>query len=60
MQSANVKSVGIIGAGGIGQAMARIARRAGRPVMIANRKGPQSADLTGAGARRRGVGRDGR
>jgi hypothetical protein len=42
MQSANVKSVGIIGAGRIGQAMARIARRAGRPVMIANRKGPQS------------------
>jgi predicted dinucleotide-binding enzyme len=42
MQSANVKSVGIIGAGRIGQAMARIARRAGRPVMIANRRGPQS------------------
>jgi predicted dinucleotide-binding enzyme len=42
MQPANVKSVGIIGAGRIGQAMARIARRAGRPVMIANRKGPQS------------------
>jgi predicted dinucleotide-binding enzyme len=42
MQAANVKSVGIIGAGRIGQAMARIARRAGRPVMIANRRGPQS------------------
>jgi predicted dinucleotide-binding enzyme len=42
MQSPNVKSVGIIGAGRIGQAMARIARRAGRPVMIANRKGPRS------------------
>jgi predicted dinucleotide-binding enzyme len=37
-----IKCVGIIGAGRIGQAMARIARRAGRPVMIANRKGPQS------------------
>lgn len=37
-----IKSVGIIGAGRIGQAMARIAGRAGRPVIIANRKGPQS------------------
>jgi predicted dinucleotide-binding enzyme len=35
-------SVGIIGAGRIGQAMARIARRAGRPVAIANRRGPES------------------
>jgi predicted dinucleotide-binding enzyme len=35
-------SVGIIGAGRIGQAMARIVRRAGRPVMIANRRGPES------------------
>jgi predicted dinucleotide-binding enzyme len=42
MQPTTIKSVGIIGAGRIGQAMARIARRAGRPVMIANRKGPQS------------------
>src|SRR6478609_8362787 len=36
------RSVGIIGAGRIGQAMARIARRAGRPVVIANSRGPQS------------------
>jgi predicted dinucleotide-binding enzyme len=35
-------NVGIIGAGPIGQAMARIARRAGRPVAIANRRGPES------------------
>jgi predicted dinucleotide-binding enzyme len=42
MRSANIKSVGIIGAGRIGQAMARIARRAGRPVVIANSHGPQS------------------
>jgi 8-hydroxy-5-deazaflavin:NADPH oxidoreductase len=42
MQPANIKSVGIIGAGRIGQAMARIARRADRPVVIANRKGPPS------------------
>jgi predicted dinucleotide-binding enzyme len=42
MQAANVKSVGIIGAGRIGQAMARVARRAGRPVVIANSRGPQS------------------
>ena len=42
MQSANIKGVGIIGAGRIGQAMARIARRAGRPVVIANSRGPES------------------
>jgi 8-hydroxy-5-deazaflavin:NADPH oxidoreductase len=42
MQPANVKSVGIIGAGRIGQAMAKISRRAGRPVVIANRHGAQS------------------
>jgi predicted dinucleotide-binding enzyme len=42
MPSANAKSVGIIGAGRIGQAMARIARRAGRVVVIANSHGPQS------------------
>ena len=35
-------TVGIIGAGRIGQVMARIARRAGRPVVIANSRGPQS------------------
>ena len=42
MQAADIKIVGIIGAGRIGQAMARIARRAGRPVVIANKQGPQS------------------
>jgi hypothetical protein len=42
MHPANIKSVGIIGAGRIGQAMARIARRAGRPVVIAHRGAPQS------------------
>lgn len=35
-------SVGIIGAGRLGQAMARTARRAGRSVVIANRRGPES------------------
>jgi predicted dinucleotide-binding enzyme len=34
--------LGIIGAGRIGQAMARTAQRAGRPVVIANSRGPQS------------------
>ena len=42
MEQANVKSVGIIGAGRIGKAMARIARRAGRAVVIANSRGPES------------------
>ena len=42
MQRANLKTVGIIGAGHIGQTMAKIARRAGRPVVISNRQGPQS------------------
>ena len=42
MQPADVKSVGIIGAGRIGKAMAQIASRAGRTVVIANRHGPQS------------------
>jgi predicted dinucleotide-binding enzyme len=41
MQAAD-KSVGIIGAGRIGQAMARIAGRAGRRVVISNSHGPQS------------------
>jgi predicted dinucleotide-binding enzyme len=40
--SPNVKSVGIIGAGRIGQAIARTALRAGRQVVIANSRGPQS------------------
>ena len=34
--------VGIIGAGRLGQAMARTARRAGRDVVIANSRGPDS------------------
>ena len=42
MQPANTESVGIIGAGRIGQAMAQIAHRAGRQVVIANSRGPQS------------------
>ncbi len=42
MQPTDLKNVGIIGAGRIGQAMAHIARRAGRQVVIANRHGPQS------------------
>ena len=42
MQPADMKSVGIIGAGRIGQVMAHIARRAGRQVVIANSRGPQS------------------
>jgi 8-hydroxy-5-deazaflavin:NADPH oxidoreductase len=42
MAAANRNSVGIIGAGRIGQAMARIAQRAGRPVVIANSRGPES------------------
>jgi predicted dinucleotide-binding enzyme len=36
------ESVGIIGAGRLGQGMARAARRAGRDVMIANSRGPES------------------
>src|SRR5450755_3513832 len=42
MQIANIKSVGIIGAGRIGQAIAQTALRAGRRVVIANSRGPQS------------------
>jgi 8-hydroxy-5-deazaflavin:NADPH oxidoreductase len=42
MQSGDVKTVGIIGAGRIGQTMARIARRAGRQVVISNSHGPES------------------
>ena len=42
MQPGNARSVGIIGAGRIGQAMAQTARRAGRQVVIANSRGPQS------------------
>ena len=42
MQTANRKHVGIIGAGRIGQAMARTALRAGRSAVIANSRGPES------------------
>ena len=48
------KSVGIIGAGRIGQAMAQTALRAGRQVVIANSRGPESltsmVDALGQGA----------
>ncbi len=36
------ETVGLIGAGNIGQALAHVARRAGRRVVIANSRGPQS------------------
>jgi 8-hydroxy-5-deazaflavin:NADPH oxidoreductase len=49
MQPANIKSVGIIGAGRIGQAMAQIALRAGRHVVIANSQGPESLTSVVAG-----------
>jgi predicted dinucleotide-binding enzyme len=42
MNTADTKSVGMIGAGRIGQAMARIALRAGRRVVISNSRGPAS------------------
>jgi 8-hydroxy-5-deazaflavin:NADPH oxidoreductase len=42
MEPANRKRVGIIGAGRIGQAMTRTALRAGRSVVIANSRGPES------------------
>ena len=42
MGPAHKTSVGIIGAGRIGQAIAQIALRAGRHVVIANSRGPQS------------------
>jgi predicted dinucleotide-binding enzyme len=42
MASANRTRVGIIGAGRIGQAMARTAIRARRSVVIANSRGPES------------------
>lgn len=42
MEAANRNRVGIIGAGRLGQAMARTAQRAGRPVIIANSRGPET------------------
>ncbi|MEA2272017.1 MAG: 8-hydroxy-5-deazaflavin:NADPH oxidoreductase [Solirubrobacteraceae bacterium] len=42
MGSENRKRVGIIGAGRIGKALARTALRAGRSVVIANSRGPES------------------
>ena len=42
MKRADHTPVGILGAGRLGQAMARTARRAGRPVVIANSRGPES------------------
>jgi predicted dinucleotide-binding enzyme len=42
MEAANRNRVGIIGAGRIGRAMARTALRAGRSVVIANSRGPES------------------
>lgn len=42
MEAANQNPVGIIGAGRLGQAMARTAQRAGRPVVIANSRGPET------------------
>jgi 8-hydroxy-5-deazaflavin:NADPH oxidoreductase len=41
-QKGRTASVGIIGAGNIGQALARIAQRAGREVVISNSRGPES------------------
>jgi predicted dinucleotide-binding enzyme len=35
-------TIGIIGAGRLGQALARLARRPGRPVVIANSRCPES------------------
>src|SRR6476646_10649262 len=36
------ETIGIIGAGPLGRALARTARRADRPVVIANSRGPES------------------
>src|SRR3954452_19315944 len=42
MQTADIKRVGIIGAGRIGKAMAQTALRAGRRVVIAKNRGAES------------------
>src|SRR6476620_1687828 len=42
MSKEDRNQLGIIGAGRIGQTMARIAQRAGHPVVIANSRGPDS------------------
>jgi 8-hydroxy-5-deazaflavin:NADPH oxidoreductase len=42
MSARNGNTIGIIGAGRLGQAMARVAVRAGRNVMLANSRGPES------------------
>jgi predicted dinucleotide-binding enzyme len=42
MKRADQTPVGILGAGRLGQAMASTARRAGRPVVVANSRGPES------------------
>jgi 8-hydroxy-5-deazaflavin:NADPH oxidoreductase len=42
MQTMDTNTVGIIGAGRIGQAIAKTALRAGRQVVIANSRGPES------------------
>jgi predicted dinucleotide-binding enzyme len=42
MKRADHTPVGILGAGRLGQAMARTALRAGRPVVIANSRGPET------------------
>jgi 8-hydroxy-5-deazaflavin:NADPH oxidoreductase len=42
MEAASRNRVGIVGAGRLGQAMARTALRAGRSVVIANSRGPDS------------------
>jgi predicted dinucleotide-binding enzyme len=42
MERADRNRIGIIGAGRLGQAMARTALRAGRELVIANSLGPES------------------
>jgi predicted dinucleotide-binding enzyme len=55
----NAKSVGIIGAGRIGQAMARTALRAGRHVVIANSRGRARGDVARRPTGCRGTGVEG-